>query len=461
MKRTILLLILTVVSGACVDGTTSSNVESTVGSTSTTATAVAAPSPTTTDPPPDTPPTTREPANPPTEDPSGPDCSNIGMPGAPSFFAWCPAASFVPVAIYRDAWSDDVTAALTSLARGTTEDEQAQGYMVGFDVIDDGAEIMVETQIDGDGVLTFDIHVDGESWDPGNAASTSAQLFSFVNPLYATVFHFSEVQAIDMTTHCWGEMGCDQIVSRAEWESTLFLNGEVLIGAGCSLAMYGNNSTLCTIDSREPIGAASVDVEPGDRLNVRANPSAEGAFITSLSPGTVVKRLEAVEVANDGGTWRLINVRDTTGWVNEAFLSWDKSEAEILIEAFIQLSRSPSAATLTQVPFADTVDLGLADFVWETRRRSELANPDMWIVDWDGYLVDVRWAPVSYRVHTEPYKFCVGEEYPPLPGYEDHRVVSAHTSPLVFKSCLAFSSIDLYINESGEVEAVRYNQWEW
>lgn len=130
-----------------------------------------------------------------------------------------------------------VESALTLLVRGTTAAEQEYGLMVGFDWVEssDADRITVGAAIDEAGVLDLEFALDGEPWHPGTLAGTSSQAFSFVDPLYATVFQFPEVTGIGPGSLCWGKLDCTQIFTREMWESMVGENTQRDVGPGCGM----------------------------------------------------------------------------------------------------------------------------------------------------------------------------------------------------------------------------------
>ncbi len=160
-------------------------------------------------------------------------------PGESLIFAVCDFDTSLPYPLVRDAVPGlgSVESALSLLVRGTTAAEQEDGLMVGFDWVEpsDADRIRVEVGIDAAGVVDLEFVLDGEPWHPGTLAGTSFQAFSFVDPLYATVFQFPEVTGIGPGSLCWGELDCTQVFSRGMWESMVSANARRDVGPGCGM----------------------------------------------------------------------------------------------------------------------------------------------------------------------------------------------------------------------------------
>ena len=139
---------------------------------------------------------------------------SVDDPSEFAFFAVCDSDYSGLRPIYRpsnDAFTLDES--LELLIAGTTHPEQDWGFGTGFDQIADPSAIEVETSLQ-DGTLAIAFTLNGDPWNPGPLTATAYQLFTFLDPLYATVFAFPEVHTIDLRDTCWGGMGCEISVSR-------------------------------------------------------------------------------------------------------------------------------------------------------------------------------------------------------------------------------------------------------
>ncbi|MFQ5524062.1 MAG: SH3 domain-containing protein [Acidimicrobiia bacterium] len=393
----------------------------------------------------------------------------VGMSLA--FFAVCTAAgpgSLYP--IFRPGRTQfSLQRSLELLVEGTTEEERALGLGVGFDWVDEADEIEVRAGMDTEGVLTVDFRLDGERWNPGDRAGTSTQLLSFLVPLQATVFSFPEVAALDNSTLCWGESSCSGVITREVWEETLFLNEGVLFHRGCDLR-FATTSSGCRVDD-VPVRttATVVDVASGDTLNVRAGPGVDYFKIGGLVPGAPVEVLDASDVADDGGLWRLVRSGDgLIGWVNNAYLELYRTEEEALVDLFVAFAADPSEATFEGLPLADSVGLGLGPTVLKVVEAESLIDPTVW----DPGVEEFRagsgdFSPLSalarlddYRVTVGSHPHCVSSPMDPPVGYEDMTRVSVQPVLGVNDSCLMWFTVDFFVNGAGKVSAITYDLYE-
>ena len=221
--------------------------------------------------------------------------------------------------------STELEAALLGLVRGTATEERELGLGLGFDWVDQDVSpyIEVTADVDAAGVARIDFTLDGERWGPGSLAGTSAQLFAFVDPLYATVFQFEEVTALDMSNLCWGEMGCQGLLERSGWETMTFINRMTRVDPGCPLyAAWGDEECWLGSPATEASGrGVVVNVAADDTLRVRAGPGVEYFAIEELEPGAYLGTTAIIALAADGGTWRVIHtLSGYPGWVNDGFV---------------------------------------------------------------------------------------------------------------------------------------------
>lgn len=167
-------------------------------------------------------------------------------PLLPVLYVLCGTANDLPQPVARPLLgSVNVERSVQWLVWGTTAEERAQGLHTGFDFLseDERRQIEVGASTDADGVVSLDFTRNGEPWTPRSHASTSAQLFAFIDPLYATVFQFYDVSGIEFVSPCWGEMDCTTPFYRAAWESMVLGNQGRYVTFGCGLrgAWYDPN----------------------------------------------------------------------------------------------------------------------------------------------------------------------------------------------------------------------------
>ena len=359
--------------------------------------------------------------------------------------------------------------ALELLVEGTTEEEQALGLGVGFDWVDEAEEIEVVADLEADGVLTVDFRLGGERWDPGDRAGTSTQLLTFLVPLQATVFSFPEVAALDRSTLCWGEYDCSGVVSREVWEGNLFLNEGVLFHRGCDL-LFATTSTGCRVaDVPVRTTATVVGVAGDDSLNIRAGPGVGYFEIGELTSGVSVEVLDASDVANDGGLWRLVRSEDgLVGWVNSAYLDLDRTREEALVDLFVAFADHPSRETFEALPLADLVGIGLGPTLVKAVEAEALRDPSAWDTEVEEFRAGSGdFSPLSalarlddYRVTVGPHPHCVSPPMAPPVGYEDMTRISVQPVLGINDSCLMWFTVDFFVNDAGEVVAITYDLYE-
>ncbi len=390
-----------------------------------------------------------------------------------AFFAWCgPQGERPPFPVIRKMENaPDLQAKLELLVRGTKGYEQDRGLHTGFDWVEERTDIEVIASVDADGVATIDFRLGDERWNPGSRASTSHQLLEFLEPFEATVFSDPAVKAIDRSTLCWGELGCVGITTRAEWRGALFVN----YGLMCDPEFAPSSSGCFVGGNAVPIYRATVvGVADDDILNMRAGPGVEFFKVGALAPGTEADVVDRGRHSSDGGFWQVVrNAEGDVGWVNAAFLAdsatlGDRSPQEQLADTFVRFAARPSDATFADLPLADTVALGLGSEIVKEVRRAVLRSPGAWSLDVADFRAYVGpFSALDMLVHADPYQVTVGEHdhcaAPPVPvpdGFEDHVQISLQPRDGTYDSCLMWSTVDFFVNEAGEVDAITMDMWE-
>ena len=130
----------------------------------------------------------------------------------------------------------------------------------------------------------------------------------------------------------------------------------------------------------------------------------------------------------------------------------------LLAAAFEVFASDPTELTFAEVPFADEVSLGLGETIEGVFARSELTKRATWTIERDEFRAYA--GPFSvlglighpYDLTVGEHDRCVAEPVPAPTGFENHRRISIQPSDAT--SCLEWSSIDLFVNGDGEIEAV-------
>lgn len=388
-----------------------------------------------------------------------------------TFYAQCGGSWQTPYPIYRPGrTTPTLEQSLTNLLEGTTPDETALGLYTGFDMIDTPADVEVSASIAG-GIAHVEFLRGAKPWLPDTSQWTSDQLNSLLDPLLATVFATDEVLGLDMTTLCFEQVACGDIVTRAEWSGLQFMNTGSLLH-DCTLEAVWWYPDLCTLEgalSGPTAPATVVNVAADDTLKVRAGPGSEFFQVGELAPRATVSVADQAAVASDGGVWQLIDSESASaGWVNRAWLDVSRSETEDLVDTFIAFALAPSDATYAELPIADTVDLGLGPTIIKTVDAAELRSPESWQVDLDYFRAYV--GPFSafealnrlriYDVTIGDHAHCVSAPVPAPDGYESLQRISVQPRLGLQSSCLMWDTVDFFVLANGDVVAITYDLWE-
>jgi hypothetical protein len=121
---------------------------------------------------------------------------------------------------------------------------------------------------------------------------------------------------------------------------------------------------------------------------------------------------------------------------------------------------------LASVPFADEVQLGLAEILLVTRTPSELTDPASWVLDLEPFRA--RTGPFSalelfaeerpHVVVIGPHNHCASPPVPAPEGYDEYRRVSVH--PADATSCLEWFTVDLFLTDDGTIAAITLDLYE-
>lgn len=126
---------------------------------------------------------------------------------------------------------------------------------------------------------------------------------------------------------------------------------------------------------------------------------------------------------------------------------------------------APGAETLRAIPLSDQVAIGLGGDVVQTLTAEQLQDPSAWVIHrpyFAGHvgpfnaLEQLRRNPDLWSITEGKYQFCPSARTPPaLPGYEQYRRLAIEPSDIT--SCVEWWAVDVYLDESGSIEAVSLN----
>ena len=244
-------------------------------------------------------------------------------------------------------------------------------------------------------------------------------------------------------------------------------------------------ATAPTSPANEP-GGDVIDVSmlvPGEVL---PEATVRGAVVWDRGRARLCELLLESFPAQCGGTWVVIANPDrlTVEMDSAGDVRWTPSHVEIagrfdgerfivdfndetikptpadvgLVDAFVVLAANPASDTVNAVAFAETVMLGLGPDIMRTVDRDGLADAAMWSIareEFRGYAgpfsaLDLVSEP--FAVTLGAHARCVAPPEPAPDGLEDHRRVSMQ--PTTATSCLGWWTIDFFIDDAGQIEAV-------
>lgn len=137
-----------------------------------------------------------------------------------------------------------------------------------------------------------------------------------------------------------------------------------------------------------------------------------------------------------------------------------------MIGAFLRFANHPDREQADALPFAERVRLGLGSQLHVTRSAAELADPDAWAIEVEHFRAAVgpfsalelaRNAPET-TVSVGEHPHCVSPPTPAPVDVRDLRRVSVQ--PSASETCLQWWSVDFFMNDNSEIEAVTLDFWE-
>lgn len=201
-------------------------------------------------------------------------------------------------------------------------------------------------------------------------------------------------------------------------------------------------------------------------------PQCGGAWLVIADPGgldlALTQDLEFEQ--NQGVRWTADQV-EIWAWYDGSRLviggeaaALPTAEDLALVEAFVGFAAAPDQETVSKVPFADQVVLGLASNTVATLRQDGLADPTSWSLDME--IFRARTGPFSalnlverpFIVTVGSHPHCVSPPVAPPVGFETHRRISLQ--PGLAISCVDWWTVDLFVGPDGTIEAVTIDLYE-
>lgn len=144
------------------------------------------------------------------------------------------------------------------------------------------------------------------------------------------------------------------------------------------------------------------------------------------------------------------------------------AQDSLLIERFLAFARDPSPQTAEAIWFADEVAIGLGPTLQTIVDAGDLADPAAWVIDVPDFraysgpfsALDLASDATETVVTVGAHDHCASPPLPAPVGFEDARRVSVQPARDTIDTCLHWWTVDLYLDEYGEVAAVTMDLWE-
>jgi hypothetical protein len=186
-----------------------------------------------------------------------------------------------------------------------------------------------------------------------------------------------------------------------------------------------------------------------------------GPFDTPSSPDTTM----AAETSSTLAT-------TTTIEPSEGDLEEDRAvemaAASALVATFIEFANGPTSQRFSNLPLASSVSLGLGPQIIRPVDSESLQDTEAWVVDVAEFRAHTGpFSPLAqlqsldaYTVEIGEHPHCAGPPQPPPSGFENLQRVSVQPLSNSIENCLDWTTVDFYVNQSGQVEAITMDLWE-
>ncbi len=129
-----------------------------------------------------------------------------------------------------------------------------------------------------------------------------------------------------------------------------------------------------------------------------------------------------------------------------------------LVDAFLDFAADPEDEHFAKLPFAQSVQLGLSSTSVTTVAASSLSDPEQWQMDvaeyagFGGPFSALEMANRPVEITIGAHQRCAGPPVARLAGLDDHKQVSIQ--PSAIDSCIAWWTVDFFIDAEGRIDAV-------
>lgn len=187
-----------------------------------------------------------------------------------------------------------------------------------------------------------------------------------------------------------------------------------------------------------------------------------GPAVSSSGPQSVVSTAPAAQAESTTSTASAETVRTTPAD------DTTPEDAESLVDSLVNFSKNPTDENFDALPLANSVDLGLGPSIVKTMEADRLRQPDAWKLDVELFrayvgpfsALDMLTELEDYETTVGEHPHCVSPPVPPPDGHESHERISVQPQLGPQDSCLMWSTVDLFLEPSGDVVAITLDMYE-
>ena len=215
-------------------------------------------------------------------------------------------------------------------------------------------------------------------------------------------------------------------------------------------------------DDRVMIGESESWLDPGCDDAAEPTEFFETMAIDGLAPGDYVANLDGEFEASFVIPNQATSSPSTTATENP-------SPSDLaLVDAFLEFAKQPDAETFSRLPLAESLSLGLGPQIIRMVDGESLRDPEAWVIDVAEFraytgpfsALELMRKPDDHTVHVGEHPHCAATAQAPPNELAGLRRVSVQPPNQSLDSCLDWTTVDFFVDQTGQVQAITMDLWE-
>lgn len=163
------------------------------------------------------------------------------------------------------------------------------------------------------------------------------------------------------------------------------------------------------------------------------------------------------------------NPTPTTGGSGPATTTPQSNDPYVLAGSFLDFASKPNAKNFAALPLAPNVQLGLGPDIIATRPAAQLASREGWKLEIDGYFragvgpfsaLDILDKATDAQVTIGEHPHCASPPIPPPDEVRGLERISVQPPKGAYTSCNQWYTVDFFVNDDGQVQAITMDLYE-